>query len=46
MAGFGGLDPVFVGLLVAMLLFVFFAYLFVRRTLVGLREGYDRGRRE
>jgi hypothetical protein len=38
-------NPVFTGLLVVMLVFVFFSYLFVRRTLTGLREGYDQGRR-
>ncbi|ELZ76044.1 hypothetical protein C453_03509 [Haloferax elongans ATCC BAA-1513] len=38
-------DPVFTGLLVLMLLFVFFAYLLVRRTLLGLREGYDDARK-
>ncbi|EMA02730.1 hypothetical protein C439_09105 [Haloferax mediterranei ATCC 33500] len=38
-------DPVFTGLLVAILLFVFFAYLLVRRTLLGLSEGYDEARR-
>ncbi|WP_162832761.1 MULTISPECIES: hypothetical protein [Haloferax] len=38
-------DPVFVGLLVALLLFVFFGYLLVRRTLLGLSEGYDEARR-
>jgi hypothetical protein len=38
-------NPVFTALLVVMLLFVFFSYLFVRRTLTGLREGYDQGRR-
>ncbi|MFC7204846.1 hypothetical protein ACFQJC_15120 [Haloferax namakaokahaiae] len=37
-------DPVFTGLLVVMLLFVFFGYLLVRRTLLGLREGFDEGR--
>ncbi|QCJ46996.1 MULTISPECIES: DUF7859 family protein [Haloprofundus] len=40
-----GNDPVFVGLVVAMLLFVFFAYLFVRRTVTGLQQGYQEGRR-
>ena len=34
-------DPIFAGLVVVMLLFVFFAYLFVRRTVTGLRDGYD-----
>jgi hypothetical protein len=38
-------DPVLLGLIVVMLLFVFFAYLFVRRTLVSLREGYDEASR-
>lgn len=38
-------NPVFTGLLIVMLLFVFFSYLFIRRTLTGLREGYDQGRR-
>lgn len=37
--------PVFTGLLVIMLVFIFFSYLFIRRTLTGLREGYDQGRR-
>jgi len=39
-------DPILVGLIVVMLLFVFFAYLFVRRTLTGLREGYESGYRK
>jgi hypothetical protein len=34
-------EPVFVGLVVALLLFVFFMYLFLRRTILGMREGYD-----
>ncbi|WP_169317788.1 DUF7859 family protein [Haloferax mucosum] len=38
-------DPIFTGLLIVMLLFVFFAYLLVRRTLLGLSEGYDEVRR-
>ncbi|POG56775.1 hypothetical protein AUR65_002815 [Haloferax marisrubri] len=38
-------NPVFVGLLAALLLFVFFGYLLVRRTLLGLSEGYDEARR-
>ena len=37
-------NPVVSGLLVVMLAFVFFMYLLVRRTLLGLREGYDSGR--
>ncbi|WP_224270421.1 hypothetical protein [Haloprofundus salinisoli] len=39
-----GNDPVFVGLVLAMLLFVFFMYLFVRRTVTGLQQGYQEGR--
>ena len=40
-------DPVLAGLLVALVLFFFFLYLFVRRTIVGFREGYEdsKGRR-
>lgn len=38
-------NPVFVGLVVAILVFVFFMYLFVRRTLTGLRNGFDEGYR-
>jgi hypothetical protein len=38
-------DPVFVGLVVALLAFVFFVYLFVRRTVTGFREGIDEGQR-
>jgi flagellar biogenesis protein FliO len=39
------IDPVLVGLVVVILLFVFGIYLFVRRTLLSLREGYKRGKR-
>jgi hypothetical protein len=39
-------DPILLGLIVVMLLFVFFAYLFVRRTLTGLQEGYQSGYRK
>lgn len=39
-----GIDPVLVGFVVVMLLFVFGIYLFVRRTLLSLREGYERGK--
>lgn len=42
---FAARNPVVVGLLVAMLGFVFFMYLLVRRTLMGLREGYESGQR-
>jgi flagellar biogenesis protein FliO len=34
-------DPVFAGLVVLLLLVVFLAYLFVRRTLLNMREGYE-----
>lgn len=39
------LDPVFVGLVVVLLALFFFLYLLVRRTLLGLREGYEEGRK-
>lgn len=39
-------DPVFVMLLIAILAFAFFMYLLARRTLLGMREGYQQGRRE
>ena len=39
-------DPVFLFLLGTMVLFVLLAYLFVRRTLVNLREGYDEAARD
>jgi hypothetical protein len=44
---FGNLfqDPVFVALVVALLGFVFFVYLFVRRTLTGFQEGVEKGQR-
>jgi len=38
-------NPALVVLVVFLLGFVFFAFLFVRRTLSGLREGYDEGYR-
>ncbi|UWG49104.1 Uncharacterized protein HSRCO_2848 [Halanaeroarchaeum sp. HSR-CO] len=38
------LDPAFLFILGALLLFVFFLFLMIRRTLVGFREGMDRGR--
>lgn len=39
-------DPIFVGLLAVMVLFIFFAYLFARRILTGLQEGYDDTRKQ
>jgi len=38
-------DPAFLGLLAAIVLFVLFMFLFIRRTVAGFREGVDRGRR-
>lgn len=37
-------DPVLVGLLVLILGFVFFVYLFLRRTVTGFREGMQQGK--
>ena len=37
-------DPIFLGILAAIVLFFFFIYLMVRRTLVSFREGVDRGK--
>lgn len=42
---FAASNPALIVLLVFLLGFVFFAYLFVRRTLTGLRDGYDEGYR-
>ncbi len=38
-------DPVVVGLIVILLLFSIFGYLFMRRTVMSLREGYEEGQR-
>jgi len=38
-------NPALVVLVVFLLAFVFFAFLFVRRTLTGLRDGFDEGYR-
>ncbi len=38
-------DPVWVGLVVILLAFFFFGYLLLRRTVLGLREGYRDGQR-
>jgi uncharacterized protein (DUF2062 family) len=37
-------DPMLVGLLILILGFVFFIYLFLRRTVVGFKEGMQSGR--
>jgi len=39
-------EPLFVLVLTGLLGLLFFGFLLVRRTLVGLREGYDDGRRK
>lgn len=36
--------PVFYAMLAAILLFFFFLYLFIRRTVLGFKEGVDRSR--
>ena len=38
-------DPVLLGILAVLLAFVFFGYLLMRRTVLGLREGYRDGQR-
>jgi hypothetical protein len=38
-------DPIFLFLVALLLLVVFLGYLYVRRVLVSLREGYDDGYR-
>jgi hypothetical protein len=38
------MDWVLVGIIGLLLGFVFFVYLFLRRTVTGFREGVDRGR--
>ncbi|WP_435161620.1 hypothetical protein [Halorubrum sp. SY-15] len=38
-------DPLFVLVLLGLFGLLFFGYLLARRTLLGLREGYDDGRR-
>lgn len=37
-------DPVFLALLALILGFFFFLFLLLRRTVLGFREGVDRGR--
>lgn len=38
-------DPIVIGILVALLLFIFFMYLMLRRTVSGFKEGVNQGRR-
>ena len=42
---FAASNPALIILVALLLGFVFFAYLFVRRTLTGLRDGFDDGYR-
>lgn len=39
------MDPLFVILLGIVGLLLFFGFLLLRRTLLGFREGYDKGKR-
>ncbi|MFW6017451.1 MAG: hypothetical protein ACOCPX_01375 [Halapricum sp.] len=39
-------DPVLVALVAIMLGFVFFVYLFIRRTVTGFQEGIEQSRRK
>jgi hypothetical protein len=36
-------DPIVIGILVALLLFVFFVYLMLRRAVTGFKEGVNQG---
>lgn len=36
-------DPIFIGLLVAILLFFLFIYLMIRRAIVSFKEGFNQG---
>ena len=38
-------DPVWVGLVVVLIVLVLFGYLLMRRTVIGLREGYRESQR-
>jgi len=39
-----GVDPVLVGIVAVLLLFVFATFLFLRRTMQGFKEGMQEGR--
>lgn len=39
------MDPLFIILLGIVGLLLFFGFLLIRRTLLGFREGYDKGKR-
>lgn len=36
-------DPIVIGILVALLVFIFFMYLMLRRTVTGFKEGVNQG---
>lgn len=36
--------PIYFAMLAALLIFFFFIYLLIRRTVLGFKEGVDRGR--
>jgi len=36
-------DPIMLGILAMLLLFVFFIYLMIRRTVTGFKEGVEKG---
>jgi len=38
---FGDIDPVLLGIVVVLLLFVFFTFLFLRRTAKAFKEGFE-----
>ncbi|GAB3414739.1 hypothetical protein GCM10027435_10050 [Haloparvum alkalitolerans] len=38
-------DPIYLGLIAVLVGFFLFGYLLVRRTVLGLREGYEDGKR-
>lgn len=40
------LGPAFYALAAAFLLFVFFVFMFLRRTLTGFKEGFESGKRD
>lgn len=37
-------DPVFLGIVAAVVVFFFVLYLLIRRTVLGFREGFQQGR--
>ena len=39
-------DPIVIGILVALLLFIFFMYLMLRRTVTGFKEGVKQSQKK